>query len=85
MNAGPPGLREFRHLAEPRFDRLARWAVALPAFSQSLAKQRGYRPFQTVDNVQKTRYFPSNHRHPTLAAVRPDFETFAETRVSRLH
>src|ERR1017187_1339501 len=64
---------------------LARWAVALPALSPSLAKQPGYRPSQTVDNMRKTRHFPTKHRLPKLAAVRPDFETFAETRVSRLH
>ena len=43
-----PGLRQFRHLVEPRFDGLARWPVALPAFSPSLAKQPGCRPSQTV-------------------------------------
>jgi len=54
----PPGLRQFRHLVEPRFDRLARWAVALSAFSPSLAKQPGYRPSQTVDNMRKTNALP---------------------------
>src|ERR1017187_8197946 len=52
MNALASGLRQFRHLAEPRFYPLARWAVALPAFSPWLAKQPGYRPSQTIDNVR---------------------------------
>jgi hypothetical protein len=42
-------------------------------------------PLKTVCNVRETRYFSTNHSLPALAAVRPDFETFAETRVSRLH
>jgi hypothetical protein len=61
---------------ELRFDRLARWAVALPAFSPSLAKQPGYRPSQTVDNVQKTRYFPSNHRLPHACCRASRFRDF---------
>ena len=67
------------------FDRLARWAVALPAFSPSLAKQPGYRPPRLSIMCGKQDTSRESTACPTLAAVRPDFETFAETRVSRLH
>ena len=62
--------------------------VALPAFSPSLAKQHEEHwtsPLQTVCNVRETKYFSTNHSLPALAALHPDFETFAETRGSRLH
>ena len=62
--------------------------VALPAFSPSLAKQpeeHWMSPLKTVCNVLETRYFSTNHSLPALAALRPDFETFAETLGSRLH
>ena len=62
--------------------------VALPTFSPSLAKQpeeHWMLPLQTVCNIRKTRYFVTNQSLPALAALRPDFETFAETLGSRLH
>jgi len=77
-----PGLHQFRHLVEPRFDGLARWPgssrrrwlnsldIAPPRLSIMCGKQD--------TSLQTTAC-------PTVAAVRPDFETFAETRVSRLH
>jgi hypothetical protein len=62
--------------------------VALPAFSSSLAKQPEEPwtpPLQTVCNLQETKYFSTNDSLPAFAALRPDFETFAETVGSRLH
>ena len=61
---GLPVSPQFRHLVEPRLDRLAGCQVALPAISPSLAKQPEVywiSPIQTVHNVWKTRYFPTNH------------------------
>jgi len=40
---------------------------------------------QTACNVRETRCFSTNHSLSALAALRPDFETFAETLGSRLH
>ena len=59
-----------------------------PAFSPSLAKrpeEHWMSPLQNVCNMREIRYFPTNHTLPALAALRPDFETFAETLGSRLH